>query len=77
MNKELLKEFQLQAGGSHYPGINPEQQEHFAREIVKYCIGLVENAQLQDMVMTTYQADFARGVKERIVKQIKQKFDVY
>ena len=77
MNKELLKEFQLQAGGSHYPNINPELQEKFAKEIVKYCIDLVENAQLQDMVMTTYQKDFARGVTERIVKQIKQKFDVH
>ena len=77
MNKELLKEFQLQAGGSHYPNINPELQEKFAEEIVKYCIDLVENAQLQDMVMTTYQKDFARGVTERIVKQIKQKFDVH
>ena len=77
MNKEILKKFQLEAGGSHYPSINPELQEKFAKEIVKYCIDLVENAQLQDMVLTTYQADFARGVKERIVKQIKQKFDVH
>ena len=77
MNKEILKKFQLEAGGSHYPSINPKQQEQFAKEIVKYCIDLVENAQLQDMVLTTYQADFARGVKERIVKQIKQHFDVY
>jgi hypothetical protein len=77
MNKELLKEFQLQAGGSHYPSINPELQEKFAQQIVKYCIDLVENAQLQDMVYTTFQQEFARGVKQRIADQIKQKFNVH
>jgi len=77
MNHELLKEFQLQAGGSHYPNINPDMQAAFAKLIVKYCIDLVENAQLQDIVYTSYQADFARGVKERIVAQLKDKFDVY
>ena len=77
MNNELLKEFQLQAGGSHYPNINPDMQAAFAKEIVKYCIDLVENAQLQDMVFTTYQADFARGVKERIAQQIREHFNVY
>jgi hypothetical protein len=77
MNKKLLEEFQLQAGGSHYPTINPDLQAAFAKEIVKYCINLVENAKLQDMVYTTYQQDYARGVKERIVKEIKEKFNVH
>lgn len=77
MNKELLKEFQLQAGGSHYPNINPDLQAAFAKEIVKYCIDLVENAKLQDMVCTTYQQDFAQGVKHRIAQQIREKFNVY
>ena len=77
MNKELLKEFQLQAGGSHYPNINPDMQAAFAKEIVKYCIDLVENAQLQDMVFTTYQKDFAQGVKERIAQQIREHFNVH
>jgi hypothetical protein len=77
MNKKLLEEFQLQAGGSHYPKINPDMQAAFAKLIVKYCIDSVENAQLQDMVYTSYQKDFARGVKERIVAQLKEKFDVY
>jgi hypothetical protein len=76
MNKELLKEFQLRAGGSHYPTINPAMQTAYAEQIVKYCIDLVENTELKDMVLTTYQQDFARGVKERIVKQIREQFDV-
>ena len=77
MNKKLLEEFQLQAGGSHYPKINPDLQAAFAKEIVKYCIDLVENAPMQHIVYTTYQADFARGVKEHIVKEIKEKFNVH
>ena len=35
MNKELLKKLQLQAGGSHYPDINPQIQELFAKLIVE------------------------------------------
>jgi hypothetical protein len=35
MNKDLLREFQLQAGGSHYPDINPAMQEAFAKLIIK------------------------------------------
>lgn len=38
MNKELLKKFQLEAGGSFYPDINPEMQERFARLIVHECM---------------------------------------
>lgn len=38
MNKELLKKLQLQAGGSHYPDINPQIQELFAKLIVEECL---------------------------------------
>lgn len=38
MNRELLKKLQLQAGGSHYPDINPEIQAKFAELIVKECL---------------------------------------
>ena len=44
MNKELLTKFQLQAGGSHYPGINPQIQEKFARLIVRECMDIVNDA---------------------------------
>ncbi len=44
MNKELLKELQLQAGGSHYPDINPHLQEAFARLIVQECIKAVRKS---------------------------------
>ena len=38
MNRELLKKLQLQAGGSHYPDINPEIQAKFAELIVRECL---------------------------------------
>jgi hypothetical protein len=38
MNKELLKKFQLEAGGSFYPDINPEMQQKFAELIVRECM---------------------------------------
>lgn len=34
---QVLKEMSLQAGGSHYPGINPHLQEAFAKIIVEKC----------------------------------------
>lgn len=42
MNKELLRKLQLQAGGSHYPDINPQMQELFAKLIVSECINKIE-----------------------------------
>ena len=38
MNKELLRKLQLQAGGSHYPDINPQIQAKFAELIVRECM---------------------------------------
>ena len=38
MNQELLKKLQLQAGGSHYPDINPDSQAKFAELIVQECV---------------------------------------
>jgi hypothetical protein len=39
MNK-VLTEMSLQAGGSHYPGINTHLQEAFAKMIVEKCAEL-------------------------------------
>jgi len=40
MNQELLKRLQLQAGGSHYPDINPDLQAKFAELIVAECLAV-------------------------------------
>ena len=42
MNKELLRKLQLQAGGSHYPDINPQIQELFAKLIVEECLTQID-----------------------------------
>ena len=49
MNKELLRKLQLQAGGSHYPDINPQIQAKFAELIVRECC-LALNPMLRDMI---------------------------
>ena len=38
MKKSLLTQLQLEAGGSHYPSINPEMQARFAELIVRECM---------------------------------------
>lgn len=40
MNQTLLRKLQLEAGGSHYPDINPEIQTRFAELIVAECMRL-------------------------------------
>jgi hypothetical protein len=44
MNKEILKNFQLEAGGSFYPGINPQMQERFAELIIRECMRMCDVA---------------------------------
>ena len=36
---EKIKELALQAGGSHYPSVNPVQLEKFANLIIEECYG--------------------------------------
>jgi hypothetical protein len=36
----ILHNFSLQAGGSHYPTINPKMQEEFAKMIIEKCAEL-------------------------------------
>lgn len=73
MNKELLKEMQLQAGGSHYPDINPQMQEAFARMIIKKCIEAVYNTN-KTHAFTTFDRDMVDGTIQRSVKSIIETF---
>ena len=36
----ILKNFSLQAGGAHYPDVNPQMQEAFAKLIIETCAEL-------------------------------------
>ena len=38
----ILHNFSLQAGGSHYPTINPKMQEAFAKMIIETCAELAD-----------------------------------
>ena len=76
MNKELLKKFQLQAGGSHYPDINPELQLSFAQQIVKECIDAVRNTDTRH-AYTTFDKGLIDATVERSIKSIKERFDYH
>ena len=73
MNKKLLKQFQLEAGGSHYPEINPHLQEQFAKLIVQECVKVVENLSpgYQD-----YRDQIEDAFRRDCVQEIKQHFGV-
>ncbi len=76
MNKELLKKFQLQAGGSHYPGINPDMQLSFARQIIEECIDAVRNTDTRH-AYTTFDKGLIDATVERSIKSIKERFDYH
>jgi hypothetical protein len=74
MNKELLKKLQIQAGGSHYPSINPEMQLSFARQIVDECIDAVRNTDTRH-AYTTFDKSLIDATIERSIMSIREKFD--
>ena len=47
MNQNLLRKLQVEAGGSHYPDINPDMQARFAELILRHCIGVCEEMAAQ------------------------------
>ena len=76
MNKELIKKFQLQAGGSHYPGINPDMQLSFAKQIIEECIDAVRNTDTRH-AYTTFDKGLIDATVERSIKSIKERFDYH
>jgi hypothetical protein len=74
MNKELLKNLQLQAGGSHYPSINPDMQLTFARLVVNECIEAVRKTDTTH-AYTTFDKSLIDATIERSIKSIKEKFN--
>ena len=42
MLNPILHNFSLQAGGSHYPTVNPQMQEAFAKMIIEKCAELAD-----------------------------------
>ena len=57
----ILHNFSLQAGGSHYPSINPQMQQAFAMMIIKECIKLAE--QEEDRFLEMSEVDLAYAMQ--------------
>lgn len=72
MNK-LLKELSLQAGGSHYPTINTNMQEAFAKLIIAECVKAVQRSD-RDIARTSYDHSVVEGTIQRCVKSINEHF---
>ena len=73
MNQELLKKLQMEAGGSHYPDINPDLQAKFAELIVAECLAVCA-VNTDDEPL-----DYKRGVifaMNRCQQNIKEHFGV-
>jgi hypothetical protein len=72
---EKIKELALQTGGSHFPDVNSKLLEIFANMIIDECIDAVKEAELKEVVFTTYDSGMANGVRIRCVQSINQRFN--
>jgi hypothetical protein len=74
MNK-VLEEISLQAGGSHYPTINPLMQEAFARMIIAKCVDIVKETGTH-CAHTTFDLSIVDCTREQIATAICKHFQV-
>lgn len=65
----ILHNFSLQAGGSHYPSINPAMQEAFAQMIVQECIKLAEEEEDRFLEMGETYLAYAMQNYQMLLKQ--------
>jgi hypothetical protein len=70
---QVLKNLSLQAGGAHYPSINPKMQEEFANLILGKCIQLAE--QEEDRYLEMNEVDLAYAMQNYQL-MLKQHFGV-
>jgi 2C-methyl-D-erythritol 2,4-cyclodiphosphate synthase len=72
----VLEEISLQAGGSHYPTINPRMQEAFARIIIAKCVDIVKQAGTH-CAHTTFDLGIVECTREEIAAAICEHFQVH
>ena len=60
---EKLKQFSLEAGGSHYPTINPQLQQRFGELILQECIAIAEGTRYDGKVVAA-RIRFVFGIEE-------------
>jgi hypothetical protein len=75
MNKEILKELALQAGGSHYPEVGGATLEKFAELLLEEVIFTIQN-EPTNCAMTTFQLGIVECTIKKTVENIEQKFSI-
>lgn len=65
----LLHNFSLQAGGSHYPSINPAMQEAFANMIIAECVKLAEAEEDRYLEMGETDLAYAMANYQALIKK--------
>ena len=75
MNKEILKEIALQAGGSHYPEVGGATLEKFAELLVKECIRTIHTTPTH-CAITTFQLDIVECTIAKSIEALEKRFDI-
>ena len=75
MNKKILFDMALEAGGSHYPEVGGKTLEKFAEIVVAECIIAVENTDTSH-AYTTFDKDMIINTVAKCVDSIKRKFEI-
>ena len=75
MNKEILKELALQAGGSHYPDVGGATLEKFAELLVKECIKVI-SATPAHCATTTFQLSIVECTIAKSVEALEKRFEI-
>jgi hypothetical protein len=75
MDKKILKEIALQAGGSHYPEVGGATLEKFAELLIEACIEAVENTGTQH-AFTTFDKGMIDATIDKCAQSIRDTFDV-
>jgi len=73
MNKEILKEIALQAGGSHYPDVGGATLEKFAELLLEKVIEVVQKTPVH-CAHTTYDLGTVECTIGKTVEAIEQTF---
>ena len=70
---EIFKKLSLEAGGSHYPTINPQLQQQFGEAIVKQILARIEKE-----IELAYDQDepYAAATLEALAIEILDDFDM-
>jgi hypothetical protein len=75
---EKLREFALEAGGSHYPEVNPMQLKKFAELIIRECADIINHRAdtCSDWLDSVKANEAVREGQRECAKTIKEHFGV-